>query len=77
MGRRIGYDLGLYWQAKKVDVCSKVGAKADRKVGIVYCNDSEACLGGKNRSGDDLVGREGKCCGMFLERQLASLRCSW
>ena len=67
MGCRTGYDLGLCWQAEKVDACSKVGAKVDWKVSIMYCNDSEAYLGGRNRSGDDLVGQEGKCCGMYSE----------
>ena len=48
MGCRTGYDLGLCWQAEKVDARSKVGAKVDWKVSIMYCNDSEAYLGGRN-----------------------------
>jgi hypothetical protein len=60
-----------------VDGCSKVGTKVDRKEDSVSCNNSKACLWGRNRNGDDLVGQEGKCCEIYSDRQLASSQCSW
>ena len=41
MNCRIGYDLGLCWQAEKEDACSKVGMKVDRKENSSQSNASE------------------------------------
>jgi len=60
-----------------VDVCLKVGTKVDRKEDSVCCDDSEACMQGRNQNGDDLVGQEGKCHEIYSDWQLASSQCSW
>ena len=60
-----------------MDVGSKVAAKVDRKGDGVRCNDSEACLEGRNQNGDGLVGQEAKHCGTYSDQQLASLQRSW
>ena len=60
-----------------MDVCSKVGAKVDRKEDSVCCNNSKACLWGRNQNGDDLVGQEEKCCEIYSDQQMASSLCSW
>ena len=44
MNCRIGYDLGLCWQAEKVDGCSKVGTKVDRKEDSSWSNASVSSL---------------------------------